>query len=112
MREWSGGRGHRRWRWWAGIAVFALFVGWRSATAPARAIQTARIYGHLAPLPASATDVRAVEFHNLFSGEAFVRFRALPQEIETFLSASPGLRGVTPQKFTPAHQYLPYPKEM
>jgi hypothetical protein len=92
-----------------GMIIVAPGCVYWTATAPSRAIATAREWGKLAPLPASATEVRAVEYHNLFAGDAFIRFKAPPAEIEAFLAASPGLRGVTAEKFTPKHMFTPYP---
>jgi hypothetical protein len=41
----------------------------------------------------------------------YVRFKAAPKEIEAFVVASPGLKGVMPERFNPKHMHLPYPKD-
>jgi hypothetical protein len=96
-------------RWWYVIAGISVFVGWRMATAQSRAITRARELARLAPLPASATDVHAVAFGDQFAPYAYVRFRAKPEDIEAFLIASPGLRGVTPEQFPLQRPLLSYP---
>jgi len=64
--------------------------------------------GRLAPLPVSATGVRAFSWSSGFAGESYLVFRASPEEIESFLAASPSLDGVKPEEFGPAHPHLPY----
>jgi hypothetical protein len=97
---------------WLALAAALIFPScwWQAATAPARAIETTRRWGRLAPLPASATEINASEWHSMFSGGAYVRFKAPPDAIEAFLVASPGLNGVTVEQFTPKHMLIPYSK--
>lgn len=54
----------------------------------------------LAPLPASATEIKAYEWSFIFSGEQFLRFRARPDDIERFLDESPILRGAECETFS------------
>jgi len=54
----------------------------------------------LAPLPQSATAVRAFSWSTGFSGCMFLRFRAISIDIEAFLSTSPILRKVECQKYS------------
>jgi hypothetical protein len=42
----------------------------------------------LAPLPASARDIKVYEWSFIFSGEKYLRFRASPSDIEKFLKES------------------------
>jgi hypothetical protein len=77
---------------------------------PANVIRAVREQGNLAPLPPSATDLHTDAWSTGFSSARHLRFRAKPWEIEAFLAASPGLRGVRPERFSPRHMYLPYPK--
>jgi hypothetical protein len=77
---------------------------------PANVIRAAREQGNLAPLPPSATDLRTDGWSTGFSSGRYIRFKATPQEIEGFLGASPGLKGVRPERFHPRHMYVPYPK--
>jgi hypothetical protein len=74
---------------------------------PANVIRAAREQGKLAPLPPSATDLRTDGWSNGFASERHLRFKAKPVEIEQFLAASPGLKGVRPERFQPKHMYLP-----
>jgi hypothetical protein len=76
---------------------------------PANVMRAAREQGNLAPLPPSATDLRTDGWSNGFSSARYLRFKAKPQEIEQFLAASPGLKGVRPERFHARHMYLPYP---
>jgi hypothetical protein len=76
---------------------------------PANGIHAAREQGTLAPLPPSATGVRTDGWSTGFSSARYIRFKAKPQEIEQFLAASPGLKGVHPERFHARHRYLPYP---
>jgi hypothetical protein len=76
---------------------------------PANVIRAAREQGKLAPLPPSATDMQTDGWSNGFASERHLRFKAKPAEIEQFLAASPGLKGVRPERFSPRHMYLPAP---
>jgi hypothetical protein len=76
---------------------------------PANVIRAAREQGNLAPLPPSATDMQTDGWSNGFASERHLRFKAKPAEIEQFLAASPGLKGVRPERFSPRHMYLPAP---
>jgi hypothetical protein len=76
---------------------------------PANVIRAVRVQGGLAPLPPSTTDLRTDGWASIFSSGRYIRFKAMPQEIERFLAASPGLKGVRPERFSPRHRYLPYP---
>jgi hypothetical protein len=96
-------------RWWYVTAGISVFVVWRMSTAQSRSITLARELARLAPIPASATDVHAVTSGDRFNPEAYVRLRAKPEEIEAFLIASPGLRGVTPQRFPLQQPFIAYP---
>lgn len=93
----------------AGAFALSLAVGWSVTTARSRAIAIACIYGRLAPLPVSATNVFAAAYGNLFSANAFVKFKAPAADVERFLAASPGLRGVKGDRLTPKHMYAPCP---
>ena len=77
---------------------------------PANVIRAARDHGNLAPLPPSAADLQTDGWSTGFSSARYLRFKAKPQEIEQFLAASRGLKGVRPERFYPRHMYLPYPK--
>src|SRR5207249_7924258 len=91
--------------------IMALLVGHAAITQiPSNVIRTAREEGGLGPLPPSATDVRTYGWSNGFASGRYIRFSAPPQEIDAFLAASPGLKGVNPERFSPKHMYLPYPK--
>lgn len=91
-----------------GIAL-AVFQTARVGSAPARQVAAARAWAGLAPLPPSATQVRASE-EGAFTWTAYyVRFSAPPEDINAFLAASPGLRGERPEIFTARHKLLPGP---
>ena len=53
-----------------------------------------------APLPASATNVKAYRWTAGFAYEAWVRFTASPDDVEAFLATSPELRGAEPEHFS------------
>jgi hypothetical protein len=92
--------------------IMALLVGHAAITKiPSNVIRTAREEGGLAPLPPSATGIRTDGWSNGFASGRHIRFSAPPREIEAFLAASPGLKGVRPERFHPRHMYIPYPKE-
>jgi hypothetical protein len=105
-RRMTGGRRLRR---VVGVALVAAFLVWWWVVpgAQRRDIGMARGILRLAPLPADATDVHTASVHALTWESASVRFTAPPSEIEAFLASSPGLKGVAPKQFTPAHRYLP-----
>jgi len=63
--------------------------------------------GRLADLPTGAHDVRIDGSSSLFSSCYYLRFQAPADAIEAFVAASPGLRGLVAEQFTPAHMYLP-----
>lgn len=70
------------------------------------AIEAARQWGNLAPIPDSATEVRAVK-HDAFTwSEIFISFQAPPAAIDTFIKSSPGLASVQPEILSPKHMYL------
>lgn len=71
-----------------------------------RALDLAR----LADLPNSASSVKADGTSNILSRTSLLRFQASADEIEVFISSSSGLRGVSPEYFTPDHMSLPYPQ--
>jgi len=68
-------------------------------------------YGRLARLPESATDMRTDSWSSPFSGEWFLRFRASPEDIESFLNSSPSLEAQDSVKYTPERMRLSWPKE-
>jgi hypothetical protein len=93
-----------------GGCIAMLLVDSAVRQIPANVIRAAREQGGLAPLPPSATDVHTDGWSTGFSSARYIRFKAKPQEIEAFLATSPGLKGVSPERFSPKHMYLPYPK--
>jgi hypothetical protein len=61
-------------------------------------IDITRLIGRLAPLPPQARNVQVYEVSNSFSSSFWLRFEAPPESITSFLTASPGLGGVAPQR--------------
>jgi hypothetical protein len=72
------------------------------------AIATAIQWGRLAPIPKDATQVHAYRNDAFTWSRIWITFHAPPAEIDTFLKSSPGLKGITPEIFTPKHMYLPW----
>ena len=68
-------------------------------------------YGRLARLPESATNLRTDSWSSPFSGEWFLKFRASPEDIESFLNRSPSLEAQDSVKYTPERMRLSWPKE-
>jgi hypothetical protein len=58
--------------------------------------------GRLAPLPSSASGVRVQTAGNMFSRQFYVRFEADRKQLQDFLAASPGLKGIKPLAFDPS----------
>ena len=97
-----------------GIIVVGV-IGW-GVTAynkanTAKQIAETRRWAGLAPLPASAADVRVFENPTFTWTGYYLRFRATSGQINAFLAASPGLKGKQPEVFSPKNQYLPMPKQ-
>ncbi len=53
--------------------------------------------GRLADLPASARNVKVETSGNMFSRQFWLKFEATPEDIEAFIAASPGLKGIAPE---------------
>ncbi|UCG55877.1 MAG: hypothetical protein JSU70_13515 [Phycisphaerales bacterium] len=87
----------------------AVLIGGWSLSYSLPSAQAGRILSNanLAPLPKSATDVKAYVWSSPFSGEEFLRFRASPEEIERFLRESPILQGVECERFSKERMRLP-----
>lgn len=98
--------------WLGVVACLVAYTAWWRIATPARAIARAREWGRLAPIPASATRVRADYWHNGFAGAAFVTFTAPPKDIDAFIRASPGVDRSRVAKFTPKYMHVPYPKKI
>jgi len=64
-------------------------------------------YARLAPLPTSATNVRAHYWKGLLTFEQCLVFSASQEDIAAFLRESPSLRGHSPESFDENHKYLP-----
>ncbi len=56
--------------------------------------------GRLADVPLSAREVKATGWAGLFTGSDYVRFKADGNDIENFISRSPGLNKVSPTMYT------------
>lgn len=63
----------------------------------------------LAPLPPSARDIRTFRNSTLTWTAYHIKFRASPDEINAFLTSSPGLQVRTVKRFNRWHPYLPLP---
>jgi hypothetical protein len=91
------------------LAIAAAAIAWIKPTLDERsAIATAIQWGRLAPIPKDATRVHAYRNEAFTWSRVWVTFHASPAEIDAFLKSSPGLKGVTPEVFTPKHMYLPH----
>lgn len=77
----------------AGLATW-LFSGGESA------IDTARGWARLAPLPKSANRIKVDTRGGSFSREFVVRFDASRRDVEAWLGASAGTTNVRPQKLS------------
>lgn len=87
------------------VALFSAFgillvsiVGlgfWLERDAPK--IVGALATGRLADLPASARNVKVETSGNMFSRQFWLKFEATPEDIEAFIAASPGLKGIAPE---------------
>ncbi|AQT67012.1 hypothetical protein STSP2_00150 [Anaerohalosphaera lusitana] len=64
--------------------------------------------GRLAELPANARNLRADGWDGLFTGEEYLMFNAPADEVDSWLSASPGLKE-TVEHFDAEHMLLPQP---
>ena len=96
------------------LAVVNLFVldylgllPWlRETPASSNRVEHVLRDGRLADLPPSATDVRVHSWAGFFTGEHYLMFRASPEDIQRFLSASCGLRsssqGISDDPMAPA----------
>src|SRR5579863_6701437 len=90
----------RRIKWTAGISGLILCltilagcwassrtkVGWLLAKAK------------LSALPPSATNVAYYQWNGLFTGETYAKFELSPADLLAFVSSSPSLQGIKPQK--------------
>jgi len=68
-------------------------------------------YGRLAPLPESASDIKVYSWSSPFSGEWFLRFSAIPEDIEEFLNTSPSIKGAECVMYSREKMKLPYPED-
>ncbi|GJM25689.1 MAG: hypothetical protein DHS20C16_21040 [Phycisphaerae bacterium] len=76
------------------VSVFSLIL-WLERDAAK--IQGALATGRLADLPVTATNVEVETIGNMFSRQFWLRFEASPEDIEAFISESPGLAGIEPE---------------
>ncbi len=75
----------------------------------ARNLAAARKQAGLAPLPPSARDIRTFRNSTLTWTAYHIKFQASPDEINTFLTSSPGLQVRKSERFNRSHPYLPLP---
>ena len=96
--------------------VILFFVCWNSlpATKAKKTLlkaQNTLANGRLANLPESTTDLKASGWGLLFTGEDYIRFAAMPEDIDKFIAESASIREVTPEILDPNHMYLPHTDE-
>ena len=80
----------------APLMVLGLFAALR--TEVSQRLETPRECARLAPYPESATDLRATTSGGPFSRSFRVQFTAPAADIERWLEASPGTRGIAPAR--------------
>ncbi len=73
-------------------------------------ISTTLQWGHLAPLPAGASEVETDTIGNMFSRTFYLKFKATAPEIEQFVANSPSLQQHKPEYFQNRQIYLTNPK--
>ena len=91
-----------------GVLVGAMVL---KASLPSVKARGLLAYAELAPLPASATEIKFYSWSSPFSGEDFLRFTAEPSDIERFLANSPALRGQQPERYSVRRMRLKYPTD-
>lgn len=69
-------------------------------------------FGRLAEYPKSAKNFKIATAGSPFTRQFIVSFNAEAEDIESWIKASDGLKGVKPEIFTESHQYLPYPENL
>ena len=67
------------------------------------------LHANLSPLPDSYYEINAWHWSSLFSGEEFLKFRASPEDIESFLSSSPILKDKIYELYSIERMRIPYP---
>jgi hypothetical protein len=98
--------------WALALGGLALgLAGCSRAPREQRAVQEVLAAAGLAPLPASATEIRTYGWTGLLQGEAYIMFRAAQPDIAKFVAGSPCLLGVQPKTYGPDHQRLPLPED-
>lgn len=105
--------GRRKWLFLAVASVAAVVVGVVLVARVGENEKGRRALGlaRLADWPEGATEVRADGTRNAFSMTYLLRFSAPPEAIEAWIRQSPGLKGVSPEQFTPQRMLLPYPAD-
>jgi hypothetical protein len=68
-------------------------------------------FAELAPLPRSASGVKAYSWSGVFSGEDYLCFTAERNDIEQFIAESPALRGKEPTRYSLQKMRIPHPKD-
>lgn len=71
-----------------------VFLAWHTSTTHRTAVIVRD--GRLAPLPESATGVRAYSWAAGFGGASYLKFTAAPGDIDAFIASSPSLKFVKP----------------
>ena len=87
----------------AGLVIYSFLPSVRISSA----LEDAR----LANLPGSAHNVQYHQWSGIFSGESFLSFQAVPDEIEEFLAASPSLQDAEVTVYSANYQRVPYPEK-
>ena len=93
--------------------VFAVLIGGTSIYNSLPSVRAQRIlsYAQLAPLPKSAKEIKVLTWYTPMSGEEFLRFRANPVDIKSFLEHSPVLEQAEYEKYSDKKMRLFFPSD-
>jgi hypothetical protein len=93
--------------------VFAVLMGGVSLYNSLPSVRAQKILAgaQFAPLPASASRIKVLAWYTPFSGEEYLRFRADPIEIKSFLTRSGVLEGTEYEEYSHEKMRLFFPRD-
>ena len=93
--------------------VFAVLIGGISLYNSLPSVRSQRILAgaQFAPLPESAKEIKVLAWYTPMSGEEYLRFRANPVEIKSFLEQSPVLEHAEYEEYSDKKMRLYFPSD-
>jgi len=93
--------------------VFAVLIGGTSLYNSLPSVRAQRILAgaQFAPLPESAKEIKVLAWYTPMSGEEYLRFRANPADIKSFIEQSPVLKYAEYEEYSDKKMRLFFPRD-